>query len=89
MQDYEAKMFFVQGRLMNEEDLEFYSRAGAKSGPGESPGRSRYMYSDEIGMSGGLARRRSPSRPMNSSSPQKRIAGTSRPVTSTSTARRR
>jgi hypothetical protein len=73
MQDYEARMFFVQGRLMNEDDLEFYRN---KMGLDESPGRSRYVHSDEIGMSGGPRRRRSPSRGMNSSSPTKRIAGT-------------
>jgi hypothetical protein len=87
MQDYEARMFFVQGRLMNEDDLEFYRNK--MMGLDESPGRSRQVHSDEIGMSGGPRRRKSPSRGMNSSSPTKRIAGTSKPAASTSTARRR
>lgn len=87
MQDYDAKMFFVQGRLMTPDDLDFYSQPLAEDRETESPGRSRFMYSDEIGMSGG--RRRSASRgEPRSSSPQKRATG-SKAITSTSAARRR
>jgi len=86
MQDYEAKMFFVQGRLMNQDDIDFYNGGGTSRD--NSPSKPRNMYSDEIGMSGGQ-RRKSVSRVMGSSSPQKRIGGTSRPIPSTSTARHR
>ena len=73
---------------MTAEDVEFYSQAMTGDRDTASPGRSRYMYSDEIGMSGG--RQRSASRgEMHSSSPQKRTGASSKPVASTSTARRR
>ncbi|KIM32410.1 hypothetical protein M408DRAFT_326987 [Serendipita vermifera MAFF 305830] len=85
MQDYDAKLFFVQGRRMTAEELEMYRDTPERETA--SPGRSRYMYSDEIGASG--RRQRSSSRGEARSSSPRKAAGTSKPVASTSTVRRR
>ncbi|KAG8836336.1 hypothetical protein FRC17_005622 [Serendipita sp. 399] len=80
MRDYPAKLFFVQGRMMTEEDLETASAPGTTRESLVPFNKSRHVMEDYAG------HRRSASRSVfDSSSPHKSRAG-SRPMTVASNA---
>jgi hypothetical protein len=82
MKDYDAKLFFVQGRLMTTDDFEG-SRAGTARAE-RSPSRAR-AFED----SGGAVRSSSKGDGLGSSSPQKRPAQRPKPGASAISSSRR